>query len=326
MKNQHFISSVEQRLNASNPAATSKNQRIYEFDIVSRDEHVLQLTSTRGRSIHSNLSMLDLFTFDVDRDSGTRFNFEQAFARYENQMRHYTERLLLAHSNRSREIQNELFGLFVAKIVNFIRNPYSVAKVVNTFGKFAQYHPTNPEIYGIYTRTLTGRRPHQEHLCRELGITDDQYSVWLRLLFMLLTPMADGVSNFLESAMKSLFESREQATLVHFHKYETHQCLLSDRGYSSPVPEHADRLVLDFNLCSTAFIRYAFLDYRPVLREPMPDAIRRGLERGPKMVQLSYLNNDLSALDVFHRRLIEQAFKRVYSSAATAYGTTVLPP
>ena len=68
--------------------------------------------------------MLDLFSFDVDKDKNTRINFEQAFDRYESQMRANTESMLLAHSEGSSDIAREVFNLFVAKLVNFMRNPF----------------------------------------------------------------------------------------------------------------------------------------------------------------------------------------------------------
>jgi hypothetical protein len=281
-KNQHFISQIEQRLNACNPSAASADQRIYEFQIVERDKHILRLTDSKGRLIKNNLSMMDLFSFDVDKDKNTRRNFERAFGRYESQMRANTQRILLAHSKRSCNIATELFNLFVAKLVNFVRNPFSVTKVVNTFGRSAEHHPTNPAIYDTYIRIMTGRQPHQVHRCRELGISDDQYKTWLRLLFMLLTPMADGANNLFEESMKSLFEAEGHAVLVHVHKYDEQRCLLSDRGFSSPV-DQGEHMAFDFNLCANAFIRFAFLDYKTVLGREMPESIRRGLKRGPKL-------------------------------------------
>jgi DNA-binding transcriptional MerR regulator len=137
-KNQHFLSQVEQRLNACNPNADATNQRIYEFEIVDRDEHILRLTNAKGRAIQNNLSMLDLFSFDVDKDADIRFNFEQAFERYEGEMRACTERLLRAHATGSSDVADDVFSLFVAKLLNFARNPFSVAKVINTFGTLGQ--------------------------------------------------------------------------------------------------------------------------------------------------------------------------------------------
>jgi hypothetical protein len=71
--------------------------------------------------------MLDLFSFDVG-DSGVRANFERAFWDYEARIGELTNGLLKAHAERSSAINQEIFDLFVAKIVNFVRNPYSVTR------------------------------------------------------------------------------------------------------------------------------------------------------------------------------------------------------
>jgi hypothetical protein len=324
-KRQHYISQVEQRLNAINPDAKPRNQRIYEFEIVARDEHIARLTGVKGRAISGTLSMFDVFSFDVGTDGATRANFEDAFARYETQLMTMTAALLRAHQTQSSEVAQELFGLFVAKMVNFIRNPYSVVKMINTFGVLAQLTPVNPVIHAAYQRILKGRRPQQAFLCKMLGISDDQYSVWLRLLFMLLTPLADGVSNLFEQSLNSLLVQKDHALHVHIHVYQTERCLVSDRGVTSPIPQEA-HLVLDFNLCAHAFIRYAFLDYHAVLGRPIPEGVLAGLHSGPKQVQVSYLTDDYAALDVFHRRILEQSYERIYCSTAQPYGVVVKQP
>lgn len=321
--NQHFISQTEQRLNAINPNAAQRNQRIFEFQVIDRDAHILRLSDARGRLIGKNLSMLDLFSFDRERDGNLRANFEDAFGRYENKVGVDTAAILRAHVEGRSGISAELFDLFVAKLINFIRNPYTVVKAVNTFGKFAEYHPTNPKIYESYIRTITGRRPHQAHLCRELGISDEHYGTWLRLLFMLLTPMADGHENFLEQSMRSLFQREEDAIFVHVHRYNDQFCLLSDRGFSSPI-EQGTHMAFDFNLSARAFIRFAFLNQEAVLGRPVPEGILQGLRSGPKVVRVSYLTDDLPALDVFHRRVVEQANKSVYCAGTEIYSARVL--
>ncbi len=323
-KNQHFISQIEQRLNTCNQNATNANQRIYEFEIVDRDKHVLRLTNTYGNLIKNNLSMLDLFSFDVDHDKNTKLNFEHVFQNYEEQLYTNTKSILLAHAKGSRDIGAELINLFTAKLVNFMRNPYSITKVINTFGTIATYDPANPEIYNTYTRILTGRQPHQTHICHKLGITDDQYKIWLRLMFMLLTPMVEGIDNFFEETVKGMFTTNKHAIIIHIHKYTEQRCLLSDRGFSSPINDQGENLVFDFNLCTNAFIRFAWLDYQTILKQAMPDSVRNGLAMGPTPVHVSYLTNDLLALDAFHRRVIEQCYEKVYCSGKTAYSANIL--
>ncbi len=321
-KNEHFVSQAEQRLNALNSGARAENQRIYEFEIVDRDRREVRLTRKNGRPIVDTLSMFDLFSFDVD-DGGLRANFERAFSAYEARIGDLAARLLQAHKTHSSAIGQEVFDLFVAKMVNYVRNPYSVAKVLNTFGAMAQHHPTDPAIYAAYERILLGRRPQQTYLCRVLGITDEQYGAWLRALFMLLMPLADGWRPMLDQALRTLFLGRDHALHVHVHTFSAERCLLSDRGITSPVPQDL-HLVLDFNLTAHAFIRYAFLDYEKALGRRLPPGIRNGLSLGPKQVQLSYLHDDILALDVFHRRVIDQSFTRVFCSGLSPHGVTVI--
>ena len=234
-----------------------------------------------------------------------------------------TARLLQAHAQRSDAVGQEVFDLFVAKMINFIRNPYSVTKALNTFGVMAEHRPTDPATYAAYERVLRGRRPQQAHLCRTLGITDEQYGAWLRVLFMLLIPLADGWSTLLEQTLQTLFTDRDHAILVHIHTFGAERCLLSDRGLTSPVPQDP-HLVFDFNLGAQAFIRYAFLDYEATLGRPLPAGIRHGLGLGPKQVQVSYLRDDFASLDVFHRRVIEQSFGKVFCSGMSPYGVAVI--
>ncbi|MEI9931366.1 MAG: hypothetical protein WDM89_12690 [Rhizomicrobium sp.] len=322
-RNQHFISQVEQRLNACNTNAAPSNQRIFEFQILDREARILQLNDRNGRLIEKNLSMLDLFSFDMDKDKNLRANFEELFGQYERKVGIDTATILRAHAEHRSDIFPVLFDLFVAKLINFIRNPFTVVKAINTFGKFAEHHPTNAAIYESYVRTIIGRRPQQAHICGELGISDEHYKTWLRLLFMLLTPMADGQENFLEQSMRSLFQQDDDAIFVHVHKYNDQFCLLSDRGFSSPIEQGA-HMAFDFNLSARAFIRFAFLNYEAVLGRPVPEGILRGLQSGPKVIQVSYLTDDLPALDVFHRRVVEQSHKSVYCAGTDIYSAQVL--
>ncbi len=323
--NQHYVSQAEQRLNAINPGAKPRNQRIYQFDLVDRDARIVRLRKPQGAVIASNLSMDDLFSFDVDKGQDVRENLEREFGRYESLIRPNTESLLAKHATRDPDCKGELTTLFVCKMMNFVRNPYSIAKVLNTFPALANHHPTDPAIYAVYERIMTGQKPHQAALCARLGISDEQYSTWLRIIFMLLVPLAGGRFNFLEDMMKGIFEDRDHEMLVHIHRYGDQRCLLSDRSISWPV-EQADHLVLDFNLCSTAFIRFASLSHDTVVPSGIPPMIRAGLRRGPKQMHVSFVTDDLKMLEVFHRRVIEQCHGSVYCSGRDPYGVTVLPP
>src|ERR1019366_10189967 len=93
-RNQHFISQVEQRLNAINPNALPRNQRIYKLRVVDREDRRLMLANENGSPIKANLSLSDLFSFDIDLDGRLRENFESLFNDYEASIPIHTEGVL----------------------------------------------------------------------------------------------------------------------------------------------------------------------------------------------------------------------------------------
>ena len=82
-KNQHFVSQVEQRLNSNNPNAQDRNKRIFSFRVEDRESYSVVLESMDGCKISSNLSLNDIFSFDVVDGSSYRYNFEEIFHQYE---------------------------------------------------------------------------------------------------------------------------------------------------------------------------------------------------------------------------------------------------
>ncbi|PNK60786.1 hypothetical protein [Psychrobacter sp. FDAARGOS_221] len=122
-KNQHYISQVEQRLNAMNPKAKKENQRIYVFNVESRDLNpTVVLNSKKGVKIENNLSLIDLFSFDVLED-GEKYNFESLFNRYEKRIADNTKSLLAKIESNKNDIKDEVIYIFISKFINAIRNP-----------------------------------------------------------------------------------------------------------------------------------------------------------------------------------------------------------
>lgn len=78
-RNQHFLTQVEQRLNASNPQAERSNLRIYSFKLIDRTNYLLELENPNGKLIGKNLSLFDLFSFDVLDNTNLRLNFESMY-------------------------------------------------------------------------------------------------------------------------------------------------------------------------------------------------------------------------------------------------------
>jgi hypothetical protein len=171
-RNQHFLPRVEQKLNALNPGSTSGKFRIYSFRLVNRQTYEIALENPRGHSIDATLSMLDLFSFDVPGGSRLRVNLEELFHKYEVNVESHTRGLLAKLAVRDADIKAEIIDLFAEKLLNFIRNPFCIEKVLNSFPGIASYEPTDPELLATYLKIVTGRKPHQAYLCAHLGISD----------------------------------------------------------------------------------------------------------------------------------------------------------
>ena len=315
-RNQHFVSQAEQRLNASNPGSTSKKFRIYSFRITDRENHKIELESERGHLISSTMSMLDLFSFDVPQGTSVRRNLEDQFKTYEDNVVALTKSLLDKLSNRANNIGDELVNLFAAKLLNFIRNPFCIEKVLNSFPDFAAYSPTDPDLLETYKTIASGRKPHQDHVCRELGVSHGTYIKWLKLLFMVLTPLKRGESTLFENMVKGLIENRSTHNAAFVWVYDTAYCLLSDRGFCQPVESGPTMTGWSFNLCSTAHIDYVFADVGTLMRgKTAPEYLEYLLEvrkRRPPSIVYSVLNNDLAALALYNRHVIQWSRERVY--------------
>jgi hypothetical protein len=310
---------VEQKLNALNPNADPRNLRIYSFEIVDRENYRLALESAKGRPIGSNLSLFDLFSFDVPGTNPLRLNFEKLFQKYEISIEVHTKNLLAKLNRNDPDIKAEIIDLFAAKLLNFVRNPFSVAKVLNSFPGLTRYDPADPSLLADYRRIVSGRKPQQTRVCTELGITDTQYVEWLRLLFMLLAPMMKDRPNLFEEVIKTLMEDPKTHVAAFVCEYDTERCLLSDRGFSQPI-EDGPHMAFSFNLCSTAFIDYIFADPATLVEgRASPEFVARALadrERlGQKQIHVTFRRNDLGMLARFNRRAVEQCYRRVYCSA-----------
>jgi hypothetical protein len=113
-RNQQFLPQVEQRLNAINPGADARRQRIYAFRVSDRGSYSLRLENHNGRPIVSTLSLFDLFSFDVSGDNSLRMNFEALFKKYEANIESHTNGLLAKLNTRAGNIKAEVIDLFAA--------------------------------------------------------------------------------------------------------------------------------------------------------------------------------------------------------------------
>lgn len=133
-RNQHFIAQSEQRSNCIDESRPKDKQRIYKFEIVDRENSVVRLTNAEGVKIKRNLSFNDLFSFDV-KSHILRKNMEEFFQRFEISLAPAIE-LLISESKVNSEsgvLRDAAEKLFKAKLMGWIRNPYSIARTLNMF-------------------------------------------------------------------------------------------------------------------------------------------------------------------------------------------------
>lgn len=327
--NQHYVSQTEQRLNAINPKAKIENQRIYSFSLADRENFILSLDSPNGRLISQSLSLRDVFSFDVLPDR-TRHNFEDLFGGYEATIQKNTLSLLSKlDGSGSPDIKEELLAIFVAKFMNFLRNPFSIKKVLNTIGPLLQYEPTDPDILAQFKMVVDGNNPQEAYLCQELCITSDEYRGWLRALFLMLRRLMPDQPNFMEHTVKSLYEQPSVLPMACIHRYTGEDpdkvCLLSDRAFASPLPEPYTSF--HFNLSSRAFISYVFAPIEESkFAIAMPAHVREKLfetyRNSRKTVRVVHSYNDFAALARYNQSVVSWCFKSVYSSSPTVCGVT----
>lgn len=323
-QNQHFISQAEQRLNSINRS----NQRIYAFRLVDRDPPKLQLTKAKGHNINKRLSFNDLYSFDV-LDKRNRYNFEQLFQRFEEDVTQYTCEFIEKIRRGDANLKDEIIKIFRLKLLNVFRSPYSIKTILDIVQDFIDVHPTNPVLYREYERVMFGNKTHQSYLCKSLGITEDQYNDWLRCLFLLLNHVDDKNLTLFDKIVAGLFNDGNLYRMVRLCTYDNETCLLSDNGFVNRS-DHPSRLIMAFNLCSHAFVQYAFSDIDAFIDEQIgdiPQRYREAVERdksGPKNVKIIHNHNDLESLQTYNMNVVLHCHNHVYNSAKRCHGVEVV--
>lgn len=312
--NQHFVAQVEQRLNTSTPALEKRKQKIFKFEIVTRGTPAeIVLAAPSEPTIKESLALTDLYSFDVV-DDVTRHNFEKLFQHFEDGVGRLTASLLEKIATNSNDISEEVVSLFAAKLLNFARNPYAIKKTLNTFGAFTRFRPVEPTSNAMLDRVLNGNKPRLAEYCRDLKVSEQEYLLWLGLLFMMLGEIKAGKPPIFETVARDMFDLNTHAIVVIVGTYTTAKCLLSDRSFSTNQ-DRSDIDGYDFNLQSNAFIRYGFA-HRPELPAQMPSSVA-DLVRKTYRVEVRHLEDDMRLLRGFNQNVINQSHEHVYCAAAT---------
>lgn len=322
-KNQHFISQTEQRLNSINPAAPDEKQKIYCFDIQDRENYCVKALNKKGSKIKKSLCLDDLFSFDLLENQSFRHNFESLFHQYEASIKRNTESILAKLIQPGLDVEREIREIFTSKLINFIRNPYSIKKVLNSFPQIRNKLPTDPVLYSEFERILSGNKPHQRYLCNQLMITQEDYIDWLSIIFLLLAKSERSKLNFIEDLVTEFFINREIYSLISLYIYDTKTCLLSDRGFSEPLNDD-NHLAFDFNLYSHGFIRFLFFKIDSLAPLHYSKNHIESFKSAQKIIKVEPIFNDLHELQIYNQNVIYQSYEKVFNSSLDCYGAVVI--
>ena len=136
---------------------------------------------------------------------------------------------------------------------------------------------------------------------------------------MLLTELEEDKPNFLVHVVKQLYENPATHIMVLVYTYDSETCLLSDRGYSVPLPEE-DHMAFDFNLCANTFIRYAFGNIDKLSPKNTPKELIDKFKEMPKIVRVSKISNDMDVLAKYNKNVVYQCFNTVFNSQIKCFG------
>jgi hypothetical protein len=110
-----------------------------------------------------------------------RMNLEELFHKYEVNVEIYTTGLLKKLESRDADIKGEIIDLFAAMLRNFIRNPFCIEKVLNSFPSVASYEPTDPELLAQYRKLsrAASRTKRMSVLPRSSAISENSGASWV---------------------------------------------------------------------------------------------------------------------------------------------------
>jgi hypothetical protein len=284
-------------------------------------KYELQARDPRGSSIEKSLSYHDLFSLDVV-SSSMRNNLEALFHRYENDIAAHSRALLAKLAAGDKDLKKEIIGIFAAKLVNFLRNPFSIRKVLNTFKPAALCRFTNPALAVEFDVAIKGSRPQRDRVCARFGITGEEYDRWLRVLFLLLTNAPAQPLNLFEEVVKGVLESNWTQVFV---AEETSTdpdrvFLLSDRGYNEFSSDlialgFGEAVTFEFNVSARACVSFTLADPTPLVtsgRLPaaaVDDALREN-------ARVSHLRDNRDFLVHYNQRTVSHCAEMVFSASA----------
>ncbi|ENJ7581529.1 hypothetical protein ACVS1I_004472 [Providencia rettgeri] len=280
-KNQHYVSQVEQRANASNKNASNKNQEIFKYTRVDGG----QFDEGKCVKISTNQSDFDLFTL-AKKDS-QRKNLENLMGNLESDYLTIVDKIEKSCENHKNG--NELFfteiedikKILELKFLTRFRNPYLIKKTLRLIS-FTTNFILDDDRHLEALIALHKAENNIDFLSKKYGVTKDEYISWLNTLVGLLLPIKGG--SLLSGMVNEFFEASEFGKKVFIYYYHTDCVLLPDCGTLDI--EESDMITYGFNLTSKIFILLAM----PICKDIGLFKVKKRSE--PEMKQLI---NDLKA-------------------------------
>ena len=319
-ENQHFIAQSVQGLNAA-PSANGKISHIQVYRRVG--ENTISLVNKGGLPIRHNLALLDLYTFDLT--GAMRRNFESLFRRYEDDLPRKTLSLVRKIRANTLDLHDEIISIIGSKMLDFIRNPYSIRKCLAMFPHFDKFHPTSAESNEIYQRIWDGNNPRQERICRLLGVTSFEYRRWLVTIFMLTYEHPGMSETFLDQIIISLITSRENYAATHFFIYDRPAVLLSDRSFNEI--DNGKIFAMEFHASAELIVTFMVLNLNEwEFKKPL-NITKKNIEafknfRDP-ILQAFIVKNEEEILKSYNKRTVAYCHQHVYGVAHSFPGIEI---
>lgn len=234
-RNHHYISQVEQRLNAIDPHVKPDNQRIFQFRVVRPEPPLIELVDETGRRIEKNLTRRDLYTLKK-LPGGGQHNLESAFQVYEDDVGLLTKSLLEKIKDPRRvDIKVEIVRMYLLKMMNAFRNPHSIIRTLETLSLLEGVVPGDSILRDHFASLNNVTMAQASKLAAEFNVTEQQYITWLKTLYLLILQPLDGGMNLLEHLVKGLMESprfiKTITVLQYEGQHEDSGILIGDRGW-----------------------------------------------------------------------------------------------
>lgn len=324
--NQHYIPRCEQRMNAT-PAG-----KIIPFEVHPDRRRAAPILRKNDVAIRANLSADDLFSFHVISDT-QRLNLETQFGKYEDRVVQSTDAILEKIRCGRECLEDDFKPLFAAKFLNFLRSPLSVDKIMNTLQSVSAYAPAEAELRNEYKKIGSGHLPNLPSILDQFDLTEEKWKTWIRALVMLLT-VTDGSKNLFEQSIDDLYgKSVMKVWIYHYSgKSKDEVCLLSDRGFNV-VNNDPGEFTIEFNLRSSSFIRFQFLDAEEIVKHvltnsPHLQSLPAKMPRIRFKVEFERFTfeqhmDQRQILEEYNRRTVDMCSSRVFCAGPEVAGVTV---